>query len=403
SSTNSHPFLTKKMKWLIFLVAATGTAARFIGRMFIELYAVVIQSSSTALAFITSLRNLIQLAFQSSFGRISDYLGRKTLIVIGLLGSGISLALFPLIHNQWVLVGGVVVFSLFFACYSPAFTALLGDLTNPKNRAGLLNLVTLVGSAASFVGLIVVGQFSQLGKNEYVQYTIILEITAGLFIITGLISLFLSNPPTERIEEKIVLSFTPLRQNHKFRRFVLVGSLMGFSMSLGWPIFPVVRQNFASARENTWIWASFSLTMMFTLIFTKPIIDKMKRKWVLLIGRAVMFFIPLNLVITVLWLPYWWFMAIGSAISGFGNSFYMVGESSYILDCAPRKEKGTYTGLFYMFLGIATFLGSLLSGVLADVVSKKTGDKMYTIVIFLVTITVMRFLSSTGFFFLKEP
>ncbi|MHA1827999.1 MAG: MFS transporter, partial [Candidatus Heimdallarchaeaceae archaeon] len=239
------------MKWLIFLVAATGTAARFIGRMFIELYAVVIQSSSTALAFITSLRNLIQLAFQSSFGRISDYLGRKTLIVIGLLGSGISLALFPLIHNQWVLVGGVVVFSLFFACYSPAFTALLGDLTNPKNRAGLLNLVTLVGSAASFVGLIVVGQFSQLGKNEYVQYTIILEITAGLFIITGLISLFLSNPPTERIEEKIVLSFTPLRQNHKFRRFVLVGSLMGFSMSLGWPIFPVVRQNFASARENT--------------------------------------------------------------------------------------------------------------------------------------------------------
>ncbi|MHA1827493.1 MAG: MFS transporter, partial [Candidatus Heimdallarchaeaceae archaeon] len=190
---------------------------------------------------------------------------------------------------------------------------------------------------------------------------------------------------------------------HKFRRFVLVGSLMGFSMSLGWPIFPVVRQNFASARENTWIWASFSLTMMFTLILTKPIIDKMKRKWVLLIGRAVMFFIPLNLVITVLWLPYWWFMAIGSAISGFGNSFYMVGESSYILDCAPRKEKGTYTGLFYMFLGIATFLGSLLSGVLADVVSKKTGDKMYTIVIFLATITVMRFLSSTGFFFLKEP
>ncbi|MHA1222347.1 MAG: MFS transporter, partial [Candidatus Heimdallarchaeaceae archaeon] len=90
-------------------------------------------------------------------------------------------------------------------------------------------------------------------------------------------------------------------------------------------------------------------------------------------------------------------------ISGFGNSFYMVGESSYILDCAPRKEKGTYTGLFYMFLGVATFLGSLLSGVLADVVSKKTGDKMYTTVVFLIVITITRFLSSIGFFFLKEP
>ena len=84
SDNNSNPHLNNRMKFLVYAISGFGTAARFIGRMFIELYAVIINSSSTALAMITAIRNLIQLALQSSFGRISDFLGRKILILIGL-------------------------------------------------------------------------------------------------------------------------------------------------------------------------------------------------------------------------------------------------------------------------------------------------------------------------------
>jgi MFS family permease len=403
NENNSHPHLNTRMKILVYLISAFGTAARFIGRMFIELYAVIINSSSTALAMITAIRNLIQLALQSSFGRISDFLGRKILILIGLFGAGISLALFPLINNQWVLVGGVVIFSICFACFSPAFTALLGDLTDRKNRASLLSLVTMVGAIASFIGLIIVGELSNLGENEHLQYTIILEAAAGLFIVTGIFGVLLIEPPTEKLKERSVLTLAPLRENKNFRNFVIVGSLMGFSMSLGWPIFPQVRGTFASARENTWIWASFSIFMILTLIITKPFIDSIKRKWALFIGRAVMFFIPLNLAITVLWVPTWWHMAIGSAVSGAGNAFYMVAESAYVLDSASEKEKGTYTGLFYLFLGLATFTGSLISGILADVANNILGNWEMTMVIFLWIITAFRFTSSLGFIFLQEP
>ncbi len=404
---SSHPNDLSRTFFLVYAISAVGTAARFISRMFIELYTVVIRTDEvrafgTALALITSLRNLIQLAFQSSFGRISDFLGRKTLIMIGLFGSGITLALFPLIRNVWVLVIGVVVFSIFIACYSPAFTALLGDLTRKENRASLLNLVTLIGAIASLICLLAVGFLSTEGSTEHLQYTIILESAAGLFIITGLISIFLTDPPTEKLEKRDVLSFAPLRENKRFRNFTIVGSLMGFSMSLGWPVFPVVRQEYATAQQNTYLWAAFSGLMILALLATKPFIDKMSRKWVLFIGRIVMFFVPLNLVIAILWVPEWWFMAIGTAVSGIGNGFYMVGESAYILDSATEKEKGTYTGLFYFFLGIATFLGSLISGVLRDVVEPFLGE-WQTIIVFLWIITAMRFSASLGFVFLKEP
>ena len=404
---SSHPNDLSRTFFLVYAISAVGTAARFISRMFIELYTVVIRTDEvrafgTALALITSLRNLIQLAFQSSFGRISDFLGRKTLIMIGLFGSGITLALFPLIRNVWVLVIGVVVFSIFIACYSPAFTALLGDLTRKENRASFLNLVTLIGAIASLICLLAVGFLSTEGSTEHLQYTIILESAAGLFIITGLISIFLTDPPTEKLEKRGVLSFAPLRENKRFRNFTIVGSLMGFSMSLGWPVFPVVRQEYATAQQNTYLWAAFSGLMILALLATKPFIDKMSRKWVLFIGRIVMFFVPLNLVIAILWVPEWWFMAIGTAVSGIGNGFYMVGESAYILDSATEKEKGTYTGLFYFFLGIATFFGSLISGVLRDVVEPFLGE-WQTIIVFLWIITAMRFSASLGFVFLKEP
>ncbi|MHA1551253.1 MAG: hypothetical protein ACTSQC_04865, partial [Candidatus Heimdallarchaeaceae archaeon] len=87
-------------------------------------------------------------------------------------------------------------------------------------------------------------------------------------------------------------------------------------------------------------------------------------------------------------------------ISGFGNSFYMIGESAYILDQATEKEKGTYTGLFYLFLGVSTFLGSLISGVLADIFIPILGQ-LKTIGLFLFIIAGLRLASSFGFLFLK--
>ena len=324
------------------------------------------------------------------------------MIVAGIFLQSVSLALIPFIRNGWILVAGVAVFSFFVAWSTPAFTALLGDMSNSRNVAGLLNIVNAVGAIASFIALIFVGDLSNLGDTEIQQYSIILYAAAGLFFITGIISIFLVNPPTEKLEKASVLTFKPLRENKEFRKYVIFGSIMGFTMSLGWPIFPFVRGEYATAQENSWIWAAFSVIMILTLLITTPFINKMNRKWVLFIGRVTMFYIPLNLAITIFWVPEWWHIAIGSAISGFGNSFYMVGESAYILDQATAKEKGTYTGLFYLFLGLATFAGSLISGILADLLIPIFG-KWQTIGALLFIITALRFISSFGFLFLKPP
>jgi len=46
----SKPELTPQFRLILLFIAAFGTAARTIGRMFVEMYAVVIGSSKTAIS-----------------------------------------------------------------------------------------------------------------------------------------------------------------------------------------------------------------------------------------------------------------------------------------------------------------------------------------------------------------
>lgn len=385
---------------LIFILSALVSAASFISRLFIELYAVIIGSSALAISIITSSRNLIQLSFQSAFGRISDRLGRKKLMVGGLIISGISLGLFPLIQNQWVLVGGVFFFSVGFASYYPSFTALQGDLTSKENRASFISLITLIGAFGTITSLLITGAIGARGETELEQYSIILRVIAGLFIFTAIIALLFDEPETQKLKDKQVFSFMPFRKNRGYRKFIIINCFMFFSMSMGWPIYGFVRAVYATAQENTYIWAVFSGCQIITLLIVQKTIDKIPRTKLLFFGRVFMFFIPLNLALTVLWFPYWWQIALGSGVSGISNALFLVSQNSYLLDLAPEDKKGTYMGLFNFFIGIATFFGSLLMGMIADLLFIYF-DKWSVIVVLLFVVTSARFLSSLGYLTIK--
>ncbi|NHJ49461.1 MAG: MFS transporter [Asgard group archaeon] len=392
-----------RMRIQIYIIAAISNAATFIARVFTGYYAVFRGATTTAIALITSLRNLIQQAFQSSFGRISDKIGRKIMIFIGLIICGVSLALFPVINNGWILIIGVVGFSVGFAAIDPSFTALQGDITNKKNRAGFIGFVSIIGAIATTVSLIFVGFMGELGGNTRNEFIIIFEIVAGLFFIAAVVSLFIKEPETDRIKERVVFSLKPMKENPTFRKFVIINSIMAFAMSIGWPIFPLVRGNslFATNLENTWVWASFCVFQVIILLAVRPFINKIKRKTLLFVGRIAMFYVPLNMAITIYWVPHWWHIAIGAALSGLFNALYWVGQNSYILDCATSKEKGTYTGIHNLFIGISTFLGSLIMGLIADNIV--IIDYWFTIWIILLIIAVCRLAASFGFLFIDEP
>ena len=79
----------------------------------------------------------------------------------------------------------------------------------------------------------------------------ILAIIA-IIAICIVITVFLQDPPRKMLKKREPFTLKPFNENKTFRKFVVVNTIMYFGMSLGWPIFPYVREAYATPKQNTW-------------------------------------------------------------------------------------------------------------------------------------------------------
>lgn len=84
------------------------------------------------------------------WGRISDHIGRKPVIVIGLLGFTLAFIILGLTYQMTWVFAAVVIGGALSAGIQPAAMAFIADISSPKERGGLMGVM----GAASGVGLI---------------------------------------------------------------------------------------------------------------------------------------------------------------------------------------------------------------------------------------------------------
>ena len=110
-------------KATIYGIAIGKDTGHFIVTTYSQIYAVFIKSTPILLSIITSLRNLIQLAIQLPFGRLSDKYGRKPFLVIGLFISSLMSFIFPTITEPIVFLVVMIIYSVAFSIFTPSWIA----------------------------------------------------------------------------------------------------------------------------------------------------------------------------------------------------------------------------------------------------------------------------------------
>ncbi|MHA1967109.1 MAG: MFS transporter [Candidatus Hodarchaeales archaeon] len=417
--TNKEPVETDFNK--LYPIEAGKVLGDSIIRTYAQIYAVFIASSPILLSLMTSIRNLLQLATQSFFGKHSDKYGRKPFLLTGLFISAVISFIFPMITNPLLFLLAVIIYSIAFSIFSPAWIAYLGDISTSGYRGSFLGKISTIGVLSTFIILLIMGWGIALIEEDYgLQYAIIFRIGTLAFLISGIASIFLS----ERIgkngafsegsdgEEKELLvkiplklrfkswineATTPLRENPTFRRFVIICAFMDFSMSIGWPIFGFIRERYASPSENSLMWAVFMGFQVISLTIGGKTIDRWGHKvgfW----GRKFMFLIPLVLFFA----RNWYELAIANMIGGIGYGLYYVAMTAYIIDSAPEHSKGNYIGAFSLIMGLSTFLGSISMGIATEILINFVGkwDAIYSM---LLVVIIFRFVGGLNFYFVKEP
>lgn len=113
-------------------------------------------ASGQELGFLMAIYALMQLIFSPMWGELSDRYGRRPIMLIGLLGNGLSLIFMGLASSLWMLFTARALAGLLASATLPTAYAYVGDSTAKEDRGGWMGIL---GSAMG-VGMVLGPGFS---------------------------------------------------------------------------------------------------------------------------------------------------------------------------------------------------------------------------------------------------
>jgi DHA1 family multidrug resistance protein-like MFS transporter len=134
-------------------------------------------ASGKELGLLTAIYSLMQFLFSPVWGRISDRIGRKPVLLIGIIGNAVFLVLFGFATQLWILFLARILAGVLSSATLPTTMAYISD-TTPKNDLG-----NRMGKLSAGMGLGVIigpglgGWFAEFG------YVVPFLIAAGLSIL----------------------------------------------------------------------------------------------------------------------------------------------------------------------------------------------------------------------------
>jgi DHA1 family multidrug resistance protein-like MFS transporter len=163
-------------------------------------------ASATELGLLVAISPFIQLVASPLWGGVSDRRGRKPVLVIGLLGYGISMLLFGLSTELWMLFVARGVGALLSAATMPTTMAYISDSTSEEDRGGGMGAL----GAATGLGVVLGPALGGLLGSESLSMPFFL--TAAVCLLTLLLVLLLlpeSLPPEARRVAATGIKLTP--------------------------------------------------------------------------------------------------------------------------------------------------------------------------------------------------
>ncbi|MBV8462973.1 MAG: MFS transporter [Acidimicrobiales bacterium] len=116
-------------------------------------------------------------------GRIADYLGRRRMFLVGLIGFAVASAIGGLAQNPAMLFGARTLQGAFAAVMAPAALSLVTTtFTEPKERARAFGVYGAIAGGGAAIGLILGGTLTQLASW---RWTLLINIPIALFAAFG--------------------------------------------------------------------------------------------------------------------------------------------------------------------------------------------------------------------------
>lgn len=324
---------------------------------------------------------LVETVLKTAWGSVADRVGRRPMIIAGLLVSSLAPLLMSVLRSAFLFVPLRLVDGAGSSALWPAASAMLADATPPERRAtamGALNMFFLAGLAIGPVlGLYVVGFTGSYAYGFYLA-TLLLAVAAIVAVVTlrgldetharwsnGIVVGYHRVAPNPLLSEVVESA----RQSPLLLVMLGVAFVQMFGVGLLAPIVVIYAKRIVGLSEAMMgtLFLVLVLSVALASIPAGRLADRWGKNravsWGMALGSVGMWVLPLSPHLAVL----------ASAAILLGSSYALSSPAWHALvsELAPPGRVGLAMGAAQTAEGLGLVLGPLLGGMLWDVVGHR--------------------------------
>jgi multidrug resistance protein len=168
-------------------------------------YAEEFGASPTELGLLMAVYSLLQLLFAPMWGRISDRMGRKPVMLIGIAGLAISFLMMAVSTNLWWLFAARIIGGFLSSATMPTTMAYVADITTPEDRGKGMGAIGAAIGLGFVFGPAIGGVFSKISLSLPFYIAAISSVVTLLLVVFLLKESLSAEHRREHVEKKISL------------------------------------------------------------------------------------------------------------------------------------------------------------------------------------------------------
>jgi len=299
-------------------------------------------------------------------GALTDFLGRKTMIILGLIISAFTSLGMGLVNQlEWFYVMGAVS-GLFATAAGPAHEAMLIDILPEKKRSEGFGVMRVAMNLSVAIGP-AIGGF--IASKSYL--TLFIADTVTSLITALIVYLVVEESMPAEMESKVkkgfketFIGYGDVLKDRKFMWFVVISTIATLVYSQMYSTLSVFLRDVHGVPESGYGWLmtlNAGMVVLFQFMITRKI---SKRPPMLILALGSLFYV------------------IGFGMYGFVDVYLMfmlamviitIGEmviipvaQAYVGNAAPEDMRGRYSGVMGFSWMIPWMIGPLLAGLIMD-------------------------------------
>ena len=349
---------------------------------FLPVYAQILGANTGLdIGLLTSVFLITRTFLATPFGSLSDRVGRKKMIMAGLIVYSIVSILFGISQTWFELLTYRAIQGVASAMVWPPSTALVADLTPAGKRGSAMGIYNSISMAGWVIGPATGGAIQWYSRNilqmsQIESFRVPFYAAAAMSIIAlAMVYFTVKVPPIVAVEKRSLLKLPFKEIDERFKKTIyamlLVGLSYGFATSFVEPmlVYFVQHEYSLTADEVTSsmaiIFSISGVVMLAIQLYAGRLADRFSKK------KLIAVFTTLAQIFTIA-------MPFSGSVVNIGinmairSALYSVTSPAYTAlqqDLLPRRVRGAMTGLFDTAFGLGSFLGPIIGFIIYDGIS----------------------------------